>query len=148
MSTVYVPLQDRMRLTAEMENGEVQVLWLTQRMLRLALAPLGGYFEKTPEPTPEQKARRGAAELLHKVSGKAGPPVTGADATGDWLIESLDIRMAEPVHFVFKGDQGRSVHMDMDILKLRQWLGILHRKCAKAGWPESLWPAVVLEGLD
>ncbi|MBC7605269.1 MAG: hypothetical protein H7255_21730 [Ramlibacter sp.] len=146
MSSAYVAAQDRFRLVAEMEDGDVQALWLTQRMLRLALTPLGVHFAKTQKPSAEQKARRSYSELMHKVSGKAGPPIATLPVSNEWLIETVDIKFGPPVRLVFRGEAGRFITMEMDPLHLRKWLGILHRKSMKAGWPESLWPeSIVIE---
>ena len=148
MSSVYVAVQDRFRLAAEMEDGSVQALWLTQRMLRLALAPLGTHFVKTQSPSAERKARRSYSELIHKVSGKAGPPIATLPVANEWLVETVDLKFGPPMQFVFRGESGRYITMQMDPLHLRKWLGILHRKSMKAGWPESLWPDSVVAELE
>lgn len=149
MGTRYVPEQDRFRFAAEMEDGQVHAMWLTQRLLRLSLAPLATYFEKTRPPSPEQVARRSYVELIHKVSGKAGPPVASIEPSDEWLIASLDIKFQAPaILFVFKGEAGQVAHMEMDSLKLRKWLGILHRKSARGGWPDAMWPEAVLQALE
>ena len=148
MSNLYVPAQDRFRLAAELNDGEVQVLWLTQRLLRLMLAPLADHFGKSTAPSVEQKARRSYAELMHKVSGKGGPPLASLAVSREWLVESIDIRFNPNVCFVFKGQHGEGVSMEMDSLKVRRWLGILHRKSVKAGWPEALWPQNVMAELE
>ena len=148
MSNLYVPAQDRFRLAAELDDGQVQVLWLTQRLLRLMLAPLADHFGKNPAPGVEQKACRTYAELMHKVSGKAGPPLASLAVSREWLVESIDIRFSPAVCFVFKGQHGEGVSMEMDPLKVRKWLGILHRKSVKAGWPDALWPHDVVTELE
>ena len=148
MSNLYVPAQDRFRLAAEMDDGQVQVLWLTQRLLRLMLTPLADHFGKSPAPSVEQKARRSYAELMHKVRGKGGPPLASLAVSREWLVENIDIRFSPTVCFVFKGQEGEVVSMDMDPLKLRQWLGILHRKSVKAGWPDALWPPHMVAELE
>jgi hypothetical protein len=149
MGTRYVPEQDRFRLAAEMEDGEVHAMWMTQRLLRLSLGPLATYFEQTKPPSPEQVARRSYVELIHKVSGKAGPPVASIEPSHEWLIASVDIRFQAPtIYFVFKGEAAESANMEMDSLKLRKWLGILYRKSVKGGWPESMWPPTVVAALD
>ncbi len=149
MSTRYVPEQDRLRIAAEMDDGEVHVLWLTQRLLRLSLVPLAGFFEKTKPPSAEQVARRSYVELIQKVSGKSGPPVATIEPSAEWLIEGLDIKFRSPaIVFLFKGEGGRKSFMEMDSLKLRKWLAILHRKSQKNGWLDPLWPKGVLDAME
>ncbi|MRD47235.1 hypothetical protein [Caenimonas koreensis] len=148
MSSVYAAVQDRFRLAAQMDDGTVQALWLTQRMLRLALTPLGDYFAQSQKPSAEQKARRSYSELMHKVSGKAGPPISTLPVANEWLVEVVDLKFGPPLCFVFRGENDRYVTMEMDPLHLRKWLGIIHRKSIKAGWPPSLWPDAVVAELE
>ena len=149
LNTNYVAGQDRFRLVAELEGGEVQALWLTQRMLRLALEPIAKYLHEAPQPSDRQKVRRSYVELMNKVSGKSGPPVATLEPTAEWLVGKLEIRFEDGrIHLLFKAGDTQAATMEMDVLKLRKWLGIVHRKSQKAGWPAGLWPDAVVSALE
>jgi len=149
LNTAYVPRQDRFRLVAELEGGDVQALWLTQRMLRLALDPIAKYLHAVPQPSDRQKVRRSYVELMNKVSGKSGPPMATLEPTGEWLVGKLEIGSEEGrIHLLFKAGDKHAAKMEMDGLNLRKWLGIVHRKSQKAGWPAGLWPDAVVSALE
>ena len=148
MNTTYVPAEDRFRITAEFDDGNVQTMWLTQRLLKLSLEPVAKYMQKTPAPSAEKKARRSYVELMNKVSGKAGPPMKRPEDTTGWMVQVMDMRFGKPaVRIVFKGEEHQAL-MEMDGIKLRKWLGIVHRKCIKAGWPEGMWPKDIVAQLE
>lgn len=149
MSLNYVAAQDRLRLTAEMEDGQVLAMWLTRRLLRMLLDPLAGHLKQAQPRTAGEQAARSYVELMDKVAGKSGPAVAAADAAEEWLIDTIDVSFRDSVvRLVFKGEGGRQAAMEMRRLRLRKWLGILRRKSEKAGWAAELWPQDVLATLE
>ena len=52
ITTEYVEVEDRIRLTGESEDNQTIVLWLTQRLLTQIISHLLGLIEKQ-SPTPE-----------------------------------------------------------------------------------------------
>lgn len=149
VSTLYIAAQDRFRLSAEMEDGQVHAMWLTQRMLRLLLEPLAPHLQQTQAKTPREKVRRSYVALMEKVAGKGGPPLSTAPVAEEWLISAIDVGFnGGAVRMLFQGEGGREAAMEIHAIKLRMWLGVLHRKSLKAGWPEQIWPQAVLTSLE
>jgi len=149
VSTVYVPAQDRFRLAAEMEDGQVHAMWLTQRLLRLLIEPLSRHLQQTLPRTPREQVKRTYVELMEKVGRKSAAPIAAAAPSAEWLIDAVNVSFKEPaVHLLFKGEDGHEAVMEIDAIKLRVWMGLLHRKSLKAGWPGQLWPEAVVAMLE
>lgn len=145
VSTTYVPQQDRLRLAAETSEGDVLVLWLTQRMLRLVLKPLGGFFGQNAPRTRKEQVRQSYVDLMDKVSRKAGTPVRPEADSPGWLVEKVDVATTGAVaELTFWGEGAPRARFEVDTVSLRRWLEVVQRKADKGGWPRQMWDAIPL----
>lgn len=143
VSTAYVPQQDRLQLAGKLQDGGVVVLWLTQRMLRLLLKPLGDFIGKNAPRTKKERVRHSYVDLMDKVSRKAGPSVKAEASTPEWLVEKIDVSTTGHVaELTFWSEGAPRALFEVDTISLRRWLEVVQRKATKGGWPEQLWDAV------
>ena len=161
ITTEYIPLEDRVRLTGEVREDELVVLWLTQRLLQRLLPVLLRWLE--PQGADSLRAemvfnfaqQAGHTEPekpgLTQGVAKAGPvnleplkPPAGSTGT---VVESVDVEQSdEAVRLLFKSESGNLAEFGFTAHPLRLWLGILHRAYCHAQWPLEAWPAWLRQG--
>ncbi|SDE68020.1 hypothetical protein [Desulfuromonas thiophila] len=145
LTTVYHPLEDRMRLSGQLPSGEVVLLWVTQRLLSRVVAHLLAWLEQ------HSCADAGQTEVVQSLARPGGPggaaPETPVPASGrPFLVESIDFSSsAQAVRLGFKvtltpGEIKEIASLSLRQTALRQWLNILYAQWRQAGWPEALWP--------
>lgn len=158
ITTEYVEVEDRIRLSGENEEDQTFVLWLTQRILSRVISHLLALIEKqspTPEKAGESKAPtsslvQGFAQQAAEAELRAETPVQAATSSQAWLIQEVDIALSAEgsLILVFKREAGAKTQEDtegvaklvVEAKQLRQWLGIVHAQWQRAGWPLALWP--------
>lgn len=154
-TTEFLPEEDRLRLSGELENGQPVVLWLTQRLLRRLVPHLCAWLEKQPVPgasaaRPQvvaqervqiqhiaQQAAQGALQA-HKQEPVHAPP----DAFNG-LVQIVKLENSEGrLHLVLRVEQVPAVEYRVGFapVGLRQWLGIVYRHYETAQWPLEIWP--------
>lgn len=141
ITTDYVDLEDRIRLSGEMESAATVVVWLTQRLLERLLPVLLLWLE-------QQSADTAHAEMLHDFAQQAAEagltpqiPVRADVSSTAWLALSVDIAQSDQaVSLTLRGSDGQDVNLTLVANPLRQWLAILHDAYCKAGWPLTVWP--------
>ncbi len=142
VTTEYVEIEDRIRLSGAVEHGAPVVIWLSQRLLARLIPPLLGWLDgRASDPA--------HAQLLHGFAQQAAmgallpqAPVRAATDTSHWLALSIDIGIAEQaVSLSFVGVDGQRARMSLAPQPLRQWLNIVYDAYLKAEWPLALWPA-------
>ncbi|MCK9513737.1 MAG: hypothetical protein M0R28_21270 [Pigmentiphaga sp.] len=158
LTTQYLDTEDRIRLTGESADGDVWVLWLTQRLLQRLLPPLFSWLDTTvakpprthdgPAPTPatneEADQRHHQAQRAAVSSHAAQRPVAIPPDTREILIQSIDLsHFPRGVRLTFKAAGQASpstVRLSLPTQALRQWLRVLYQQYRKAGWPLQHWP--------
>jgi hypothetical protein len=139
LTTQFVDTEDRIRLSGDDAQGEVKVLWLTQRLLG-RLVPL-----LCQQLSPDNDSH---AEILSSFKQEAAqaqlapqPPVEAAPASAQWLVTRIDVApVAQGLRLAFyAGEEVAAIVMPE--LPMRQWLAILRDQFRVAGWPEHAWPA-------
>lgn len=140
VTTEYVPVEDRIRISGETADGATIVLWLTQRLLNLLIPRLTGGLERagsTSDALLQEFAQQAAEASL--------PPQPAVEATApaaSWRVDSVDIVSgAEGAALTFRSEDGGAARLSMATEHLRQWLGILRRQYGAAGWIDRVWPA-------
>lgn len=146
------PVQDRLRLTSAVEDGEPMVLWMTQRLLKRLVPHLLEWLQgaarlETSQPVPDYHS-----EAVHSFAQQAAvaqlsshAPVRAREQQPSWLVEELDIaRTPDFVSLTFRNPQHSAV-LVMQAQPLRQWLTILHEQSNQAGWLLSGWPQWITE---
>ncbi|MGE4340747.1 MAG: hypothetical protein AB7E55_33065 [Pigmentiphaga sp.] len=158
LTTQYLDTEDRIRLTGESADGDVWVLWLTQRMLQRLLSPLFSWLDTTvakpprthdgPAPVPatddEAEQRHHQAQRAAVSGHTAQPPVTAPPDTREILVHSIDLsHFPRGVRLTFKAagpGTPPTVRLSLPTQALRQWLRVLYQQYRKAGWPLQHWP--------
>lgn len=162
MTTEYLALDDRIRVSGETKSQEIIVLWLTQRLLLRLLPHLLEWLEKQtlseigPANTDNQ-----AKEMLQEFAQQsARDELTGmapvkpvraevtvnasvkeSNGTKGVLVESVDIKKVnQTIQLVFKNPDKTQVGILMTAQQMRQWLAIIREHWQKASWPLSIWP--------
>lgn len=156
LTTTYVETEDRMRLSGEGSDGQIQVLWLTQRLLGRVVSHLCAWLEQHAP----QLGSGGAAVLSGgdgdvardmaqsfaqhaaqaQLASAASEPV--AAQWSGWRVDAVDVQTTpEAVHLVLRGQlpEQRAV-MTLGSEALRQWLAIVHAGYCRAQWPLAVWP--------
>ncbi len=151
-TTAYDDIQDRFRISGEVEGGRVLTLWLTARLLHpLVLALSRLISRETTVLTREgsvQAWQQASAQAVHAAQSSKGTedPAPAAHRGGNHtmrLIHSIDVEAnAKQVVLIFRAAKNVEVaRLPLSALELRQWLSILHRKFQKCGWSTEGWPA-------
>lgn len=167
ITTEFIDSEDRIRLCGEVAPNQSVVLWLTKRLLDRLVPFLLNWLEQQMGVS----AGIGAdvrAEVVNSFAQQAAlasmtnqPPVQAHTAQSAWLVHAVDVTVNEQtVRLTFKGPQATQpvaegsealaqACVTMQAQPLRQWLGILHEQCLRAGWasasadhtsPRSIWP--------
>lgn len=152
-TTRYDVSEDRFQILVEMEGGEVQVLWLTRRLLNNLVPVLleklesGPVVKNVPAPKSQavQKFAQAAAVGGLKKQKSVTPPTKTSEEPSHALITSVDLKVSQrALSLTFKSGQTLAQSLQLTEPALRQWLGIIHKQYQAAGWSEALWPAWML----
>jgi hypothetical protein len=142
LTTQYVDVEDRIRLSGEDDQNRIQVVWMSQRLLnRLvpAVCKLLG------------QAQDSHADVLNSFEQQAAQarmtpqePVKPEAGAAAWLVTRVDLAPAATgVRLTFHGSAGEQAQIAMAELPLRQWLSILRDQYRIGEWPADAWPAWV-----
>lgn len=139
VTTEYVPVEDRIRISGETADGATIVLWLTQRLLNLLVPRLTGGLERL-----DSASDALLQEFAQQAAEASLPPQPAVEATApvaNWRVDSVDILSgAEGAALTFRSEDGGAARLSMATEHLRQWLGILRRQYGAAGWTDRIWP--------
>lgn len=144
LTTVYIPAEDRIRISAEDNSGRVVVLWLTQRIMKRLVPTLVEWHEKRMGNLIGADIRQSFAQTSAASRLAPQPPVDSEASVDAGAVESIDIkRGADAVLLVFKTRRIEPAEVAFSDLTMRQWLDIVYRVCAAAEWTSIPWPAWV-----
>lgn len=142
VTTEYIDVEDRMKMTGELNADRTMVLWLNQRLLLRLLPHLFLWLEKQigegiPIEIQQSFAQEAAAvDIDHEQS-----PVTSLHDSQSWLVSSIDITPdTNSFLLCFKGSGAQEVTLPFTAQQLRQWLSILSTLWDAAEWPLTAWP--------
>jgi hypothetical protein len=140
----YSEVEDRIRMSAELKNGEPVLFWLTLRLCRRLVRALIDHIERS---VPRSSlvdtglllsCRQRDAEWQHESS----EPVSFSAGSLKVLPEKIELSYSQHhAGLLFPLGDGQEAQLQMTLQELRQWLAILHRQFKKAGWPMEVWPA-------
>ena len=158
ITTEYVEVEDRIRISGEDEQAQTVVLWLTQRLLSQVILHLLGLIEKQSptldraESTPAASSSlmQGFAQQAAEAELRPELPVKTESSSQSWLIREVDISLSPEgaLLLVFKRDlgsveqqtEGGKARVTVEAKQLRQWLAIVRAQWQRAAWPSTLWP--------
>ena len=154
-TTEFIPEEDRLRLSGEVEGGQQVVLWLTQRLLRRVVPHLCAWLEKQPLPG-ASAARPQALELereqIHHIAQQAAQgalqaqkqaPVQAPPDAFNGLVQIVKLEtLGGRLQLVLRVEQEPAMEFSVAFAPtgLRQWLGIVYRHYESAQWPLEIWP--------
>jgi hypothetical protein len=143
ITTEYVDVEDRMRLSAEVKGGPPVVLWLSQRLLlRLLPGTIHWLDRQAGGDATLSHVMQGFAQHAAQAELTPQAPVR-ATATGSsaWLVQTVDVVVsAQLMSLTFRGGSGQAATLNLEAKPMRQWLSIVRGLCQKAGWPMQAWP--------
>lgn len=146
VTLAYSPLEDRIRMTAERNDGNPQGYWLTMRMSSQLVRTVCRQLEQNDNEGSQARLDQGtrhavqqqAAEWQHKPS----EPVQVSREVPMITPASIDVAFsADRTALLFPVEKDSKASLQMNRTELRQWLSILYRMFRNAGWPLDAWPA-------
>lgn len=156
-TTRYEMSEDRVKLSLELPDDNVQILWMTRRLLsRMVphlLDRLQGIGPIASGPTEtQQQAMAGNSDAVQRFNQEAAvsaiarqPAVTPSEKTPAgpvaYLITSIDVRSGPQVIVLdFKSGERVLHSLPLGEDALRQWLSIVYSQYKAGGWNEAFWP--------
>ena len=149
-TTEFIPEEDRLRLSGEVEGGQQVVLWLTQRLLRRVVPHLCAWLEKQPVPGTSamrpQVVAQERVQIQHiaqqaaqgALQAQKQAPVQAPSDAFNGLVQIVKLENIEGrLHLVLRVEQEPAVEYRVGFapVGLRQWLGIVYRHHETAQWP-------------
>lgn len=156
MTTQYVELEDRVRIDGESAEGQILVLWLTQRLLNRLVPYLCQWLERQmastlaladfKEQAERQEMMQSFAQQAARAQLESSAPVLAQSPLASWRVGSLDITAGDAIlTLIFKGDAGETAQLTLPVQELRQWLAIVCDQYVRGSWSMDLWPRWMLE---
>ena len=148
-TTVYVDLEDRIRLAGELQNGRTLVFLLTQRMLTNLLPHLFQWLQQETQGSYAAQSLQGFAQQVALAHLEAQAPVqTGTDSKS-YLVSEINVAHdADNLVLTFKSSESTAVRLALTSTPLRQWLSIVREQCSLARWPQEMWPTWLAPGTE
>lgn len=141
ITTEYIAIEDRIRISGEVEHAAPVVVWLTQRLLQRLLPVLLQWLERRGADIVRAEAMQSFAQQAARAELAPQAPVCGGAGSTTWLALSVDIAQSEQaVTLTFRGVDGQDATLTLAAKPLRQWLSIVHDAYIKAEWSVEVWP--------
>ena len=143
LTTEYVDVEDRIRLSGEGPDGGTVVMWLTQRFVNRLVPRLVQWLERQTATQPRGEVLQEFAQQAAVAALAPQAPVVAAKPERTLLVQALDVTTTkERVRFGFKANEQGEVEarIGFDAQGLRQWLGIVQLQYRRADWPTTAWP--------
>ncbi len=141
----YDAVEDRLFIDVRDAAGAVLRLWLTRRLADAVFGHLCDWLQRS-----RSRGDAGFDQLLHSWDQQAAQAGLRSGEPVRWqgeavLLVAVDFTQTDQgCQLVFKtqlaGQQQPVAAVTFTLVQLRQWLGIVHRLYAPAGWPEDIWP--------
>lgn len=155
-TTEYDPVEDRVRISGQAQDGARATAWLNLRMLRLLVPALAGWIERRDQPVGAgmgaSAAAASAVQQFHHAAAVAAftagqgqmSPIPSIEP--GLLAVSVDYTdLGGAMRLVFKDHAGHAfASVDFPAPALRQWLGIICNAHTVAGWPMDGLPSWLL----
>jgi hypothetical protein len=142
ITLTYVPAEDRMRLAGGVKNGDVILLWLTQRLCNQMVRTLAALLEKLAEG--RGVLAKDAVLSFQQSASRAEqpplPPVTAGTEAIPSLVRGIGVRQHGKrftLAFNFGSD---CAEIAFSVQGMHRWLSVLHGRYVKAGWAMQCWP--------
>jgi len=139
--------QDRLSLNVRNAEGQVLLLWLTQRLANRLARTLGGWLDEALDNATTGQAASSLQAFEQSAAQaqlKAHSPVAlePEAAQAGILLTSVDLaRSPDGYVLTFKWGGETGARLFLSLLELRQLLGIISCLFTAADWPRHAWPA-------
>jgi hypothetical protein len=152
LTTEYIEIEDRMRISGETRDTQPVVMWLTNRLAMRAVPQLLRWLENQAAPPIGSSSASAAPPAVKRelqsfaqaaaVAGlKQQKPVIAEANVPSWIVKVIDITATQGrLSMTFRGEPDQAASVRFDAIGLRQWLSILHRAWSTAQWPPLVWP--------
>ena len=157
-TTEFIPEEDRLRLSCELEDGQHVVLWLTQRLLRRLVPHLCAWLEKQPAPVAAPASAKAVVierEQVHQFAQQVAQAslhqqkqavVQATHCTVSWVVQTVNLQGRDGrLHLTLQVPDQADYSVTFTPTSLRQWLGIVCHHFQQAQWPLELWPQWILQ---
>ena len=146
LSTEFVPVEDRIRLSAEDDLGNKVTLWLTQRLLLRLLPSILRWIERLESERLGAPGLQGFRQQAARAGLASQPTVRADERSSAWLVRAIDFSPgAKTMRLNFRGGTDQHARLALAVLPARQWLNIVHDAWRRAGWSMEVWPAWMQE---
>lgn len=137
ITTEYIDLEDRVRLSGEAASGAAVSLWLTQRLLGRLVAAILPWVAEGDDAY--QAIKNGFSQAAARAGLLQQAPVPAQPLP--CLVTKVDLRHnSEAMTLLFFGADGLAGELTLQRQDLRHWLNILYDAWRAAGWPAGVWP--------
>lgn len=142
ITTEYVEVEDRIRLSAEVQGNSPVVLWLSQRLLLRLLPSLIHWLDgQGGTDAGYSQLMQGFAQQAAQSELTPQAPVNTTAAVSAWLVQAVDVGASEQLmRLTFRGGSEQAATLNLEAKPMRQWLFILKNLCQKAEWTLDFWP--------
>ena len=149
VTSEFIEIEDRFRLSALTTKDEAVAFWLTQRLLTRLVAHLSKQIEID---SPQLSNAPAAGKASHPDSDRdrqisnreplaSQSAVKIKESVTPILITEVDVKLGKSdLALVLKSGKKSCASISLSLSELKQWLEILYALWHKAGWPISLWP--------
>ncbi len=140
----YIEIEDRIRMSADLDGENSAVFWLTQRLCRRLVPRLVGHLEHSAQKSSLVDKGLMLSVQQHDAEWqqRRSEPVRICELARSVLPEQVNLYCpAEGAAIIFPLDAGGDrARLQMNMVELRQWIGVVYRLYRVAGWPMEVWP--------
>jgi len=149
VTTEFVDVEDRIRISGEYFDGDTDMLWLTQRLTNRLMAHLCRSLEQqlalvssVPSVHPvQQDVMQDFAQQVARAHLTSQLPVRASSSNTGWRVDAVDITEVDGVVvLIFRGEANRQARLNLPAQALRQWLAIVYQQYQCGAWPMDIWP--------
>ena len=148
LSTEYVALEDRIRITGELEKVAPVVIWMTHRLFSQAIPLTLRWLQAETASSTKATSSPKAIEVVQSFAQEAARaelkpqnPVRADPSGATWIAHTVEIASAKDrLGLTFRGSNNQAASVSFKPIELRQWLSIVHLAWTKAQWSPQIWP--------
>ena len=149
ITTEFVEIEDRLRVTAVTEDGETVVFWFTQRLLKRLIDHCTNWLIKViPDLAKSAAIANESREEFQTLAQQSAQQeiieetaVVAQLGSESFLVLEVDLKFDKnSLMLIFKSDQKIHSCLTFTSQNLRQWLSMVYKLWQKAEWPASIWP--------
>tara|TARA_E500000331_G_scaffold353699_1_gene404933 strand:+ start:465 stop:971 length:507 start_codon:yes stop_codon:yes gene_type:complete len=147
ITTQFVDIEDRVKISALSQDNETLVLWLTQRLLIRIVDRCLTFVDENigakGANLPVSEASSNKQPNLQQISPSEEAVVATLNCRS-LLIQEVDLRYyQDQLSIVFRHNKENQFSLHFDRQQLCQWLTIIFNIWRQAEWPMTIWPKTI-----